>query len=209
MHEVKLFARKGFAGASLMLIIASTAPAAELLAIKSPPEFKAITTEDRPACTKPNSICWFEEKAGEKYSLWFDSTVDQTNNYRSITGVHIKNGKTGEVQSFNTPGVSRVDLNEPVHIYKAQLRKDGPTDIALFTNLSPHNGPLFFYFIFDPATKKFVMTDEEIPKLDFTNQANLYASDTRSEIKYELDSNLKLKQKFQPAAPSKKSNKVK
>jgi len=96
-----------------------------------------------------------------------------------------------------------------VGIYKTQLRKDGPSDLALFTNLSPHHGPLFYYFIFDAATKKFVMTNEEIPKLDFTDKNGLYASDTRKEIQYELGSDLYLKQKFSSGEDGKSGKKVK
>lgn len=180
------------------LLIASASNASQLVAIKSAPEFKPITNEKKVTCSKPNSICWFEQEGGEKFALWFETSVDHTANLRSLTKISIKRGKTGEVQTFALPGVSRVELNEPVRIYTTQLRKGGPSDLALFTNLSPHNGPLFYYFVFDEATKKFVMTKDEIPKLDFTKESNLFASDTRKEIKYELDASLNLKQKFSP-----------
>jgi hypothetical protein len=153
--------------------------------------YSPILNEKALTCAKP-TYCRINEPGDQVYLIWFDVKIDSDENLREIVKINIKNSQSGEVHSYQLEEVARVEPSEPFQFFKVQLRKDGPVDLALFSFQSLKDGELFYYFLFNPKTKKFELTRDQIPRLRRINDGTRFVSEENSNIFYDLNSNLRL-----------------
>lgn len=154
-------------------------------------EYKPILNEKTTACSKP-AYCRINEPGDEVYLVWFEVSKEPNDELRELKKVGIKNAQTGDVQTFKFDDIARVETNEPFKFLKTQLRKDGPTDLALYASQSSKDGELYYFFIFNPKTKKFELTREQAPLVDRSADGKRFVGQENSDFIYELDSKLQL-----------------
>ena len=163
-------------------------------AAKATADWKPVLIEKKLTCSAANPCTFKQEKTGDTYEVVFDLTIEPEEKLRSITKITIKNVTKGGAQSFQPKEVARVFNDEPFEFYEIDLRNEGHVDFALLSQTSPHNGDLFYYFIFNPKTGKFEMTDSLVPKLEpSTDAKGAYIGVENKAISYELSDSFKLK----------------
>lgn len=99
---------------------------------------------------------------------------------------------TAEVQSYALAEMNYLAPDNYYKLYKIRLRPNGKTDLALQAYSSAHEGPLYYYFLFDLKTKGFVISESPVPKLKYDAKSRRYISEL-GEVPYTLDQNLQFK----------------
>ncbi len=157
-------------------------------------EYSPILSEKTTTCAKP-TYCRINEPNDQIFLVWFDvsTETEAEETLREVKKINFKNSQTGAIQSFNLDDVARVAPNEPFRFYRLNLRKNGPTDLALFSFPSSKDGDLFIYFVFNPKTKKFVLTRDQVPLLRRTSNEKRFVGEENQNYIYDLDANLELK----------------
>ena len=76
-------------------------------------------------------------------------------------------------------GVNKIGQDEIFNLYQVHLRPTGDTDLNEHAYNSAHEGPSYYYFIYDRAHQNFVFSGDVFPKLIFDGKTKRYFSDLR------------------------------
>jgi hypothetical protein len=155
-------------------------------------DWKPILNATKLSCTKTKPCRITENKTQENFEMRFEILEEPALNLRKITKVIFRNTDKNTTQVIALKEVARVYYEEPFQFFAMDLRRKGFTDLALLSLNSPHNGPLYYYFIYDPATSHFVLNGPAIPKLKPPNSKQEFVSDVDSAVSYKLDAHQNL-----------------
>ena len=144
------------------------------------------------SCTKAKPCRITENKTHESFEMSFELREEPALNLRTITKIVFKNTKDNTTQAIELDQVGRVKSEEPFQFFSMDLRKKGLADLALLSANSPHHGPLYYYFMYDTATSKFVLNGPDIPELKPVNASHEFVSAVDSAIAYKIDDHQKL-----------------
>ena len=84
---------------------------------------------------------------------------------------------SSEPEIYHLEQTGFLPTNEFFELYQVRMRPTGETDLALYAYSSAHEGPMYYYFLYDPRKKIFAMTDLPMPKLAYDEKSGLYLSE--------------------------------
>lgn len=144
-----------------------------------------------PACEDGNP-CRINQH-GNALELRLDPSVKSSG--KTLTKLEIKNLKDRSVELYSLDEINEIDPAKSFEIYAIRdLRPGvgGVVDLAVYAYSSAKEGPMFYYFLYNSSTGKFVMAPGTFPKLKWDGASKRYLSDLRH-VPYELDKSLHFK----------------
>ena len=147
-----------------------------------------ITSEKHPSCNEKAPCLIKQPKAQANYRVIFQTAKDQ--DVMLIKQVSISDEKTKATDSFEMKGMSGIFPGETYQFESLDLNNDGYTDLALMAFSSARQGPIYYYFIYDPTKKKFIMSPEPYPELKLDPKTKTYEA---QEGRFKLDSTYTLR----------------
>lgn len=152
------------------------------------PEWIPLTDQQNKICSQKKPCILNHEKSKKRYEIIFDLSTDG----KKLSLIGVKIGlKNQKMQSFTKfKNFQRHYEGEIYGLFAGDINSDGFMDLFLEASHSARLGPFYFYFIFNPQTKNFVLTPEQIEKLDLRSNGNLMGSGSGQSFK--IDSNFQI-----------------
>jgi hypothetical protein len=162
-----------------------------------PKHFIPLTDLLRKVCSEDSQCVVTQAKNGEKYQLLFSKKTDKADIW--LQSLTIKNIKTKEVERFKLPSEKRISMDEATPLFVVDINNDGYHDLALQSGLSAQKGFVYYYWVYNPKNKTFVLSKESLPALKFIAPKNI--ASLSSKESFRLDDT------YQLVEASKKDNK--
>ncbi len=149
-----------------------------------------LTSKEQPTCSS-SAPCVVTENMVD-FKIHFET--EKFGALDVISKVLVRNSKSGIVVSYDIKDNDGFEPGSQVKIYTTDLNSDGLKDLALYAGTNPQSGHLYYYFIFNPKTKKFVMSHFMAPELQPGKSRGVLESSTSND-KFTVDSKYALRQK--------------
>lgn len=145
-----------------------------------PRHFSFLTDNTRQLCSENSQCLMTQSKNSEKYQLLFQSKVEKEETV--VQTISIKNVRSGKSEDYTLPVPKAIYKGEQAPIFAVDVNNDGYNDIALQTGLSNARGYVFYYWVYNPKTKRFVFTDKMIPALQSLSGKKMTSLTSREEF---------------------------
>jgi hypothetical protein len=148
--------------------------------------WEPLTSKSHPDCSA-KAPCHVIEPNGT-----FDVTLttEPRGTMKKLVKVDIKDLKSDSRQTFALDEANNIDENDFYGIFHIAVRAGKEFDFAIHAFNSAREGKVYYYFLYDAAQRKFVMSDGTIPKLLVDPKTKQFVSDLQS-TKYKLGKDLK------------------
>lgn len=128
-----------------------------------------LTSKDSRACTDKKPCVVTHEKSKLTHEIRF--TIGEKNDLAYVDSVKIQGkNRSAPTRTYPTPDCEGVFAEETFDFRAVDLNRDGYMDLRLKAFNSAEQGPVYYVWIFNPATKEFVLSSELYP--DFTVKEN-------------------------------------
>lgn len=145
-----------------------------------------------------NKPCYITQDNSTK-KFKFTAHYEIKKNKKYLRSISITNEKTGKEAKYdNLKNFQALYLNEKLPLQLVDLNNDGRSDLALNASVSARQGAFFFYWIYDPKTESFVLTNEQIEKLGANIKGQLKGQASASLYKVNSQHKLELKRQKSP-----------
>ena len=165
-------------------------PLALLIAASSyaDPNWEAITTPAHPNCDSSSHCRILETNGNFEISL-----IPHNDKWgQNLNVIEIRNLQSGKVESYKMDGISSIGIKEYFKLFKIKFRPKSPDfDLAVRAFDSAQGGTVYYYFVYDPAEKKFIMSDDPIPQVTYNSKSKQFMS-RALHVKYEIGPDFKL-----------------
>jgi hypothetical protein len=148
--------------------------------------WEPLTSKTHPDCNA-SAPCRIGEPNGN-FEVVF--SVEPRGTMKKLVKIEIKDLKSEAKQVFALPEMNNIDENAFYEIYRAGVRAGKEADFAIHAFNSAHEGKVYYYFLYDPAQRKFSMSDGVIPKLTMDPKSKTFVSELQN-TKYKLGGDLK------------------
>jgi hypothetical protein len=154
------------------------------------PSMIQLTSQQNKLCELKNPCLLNHEKSKKKYKIIFETSMD--GNKLNLQSVSINNSqKIKKYKDFkNFPSLL---TGESFNLSAIDLNNDGYLDLALQASRSLKQGFLYYYFIFNPKSNEFILTNKQIEELDVIGNNQLKAS--KALKKYYINSDYQIETK--------------
>lgn len=153
-----------------------------------PRHFSALTDSTRALCSEEARCILPQPKADQQYQIFFKTAADKGNTL--IKGLEIKSVTSGKSEEFYLPNPKSVVAGDAAPLFIADINGDGFNDLALQSSMGSKVGYVYYYWMFHPKAKKFVLTKQPLPGLQ-PIKGNRIASLTSKE-EYRLNNRFEL-----------------
>lgn len=153
-----------------------------------PKHFIPLTDLQRKSCNQDQQCALSQSKDSEKYQILF--TEQAKSGKIMVPEITIKNTKSGSTENFKLPTEQTISSKEMFLLYATDINADGYQDIALQSGLSNRFGLVYYYWVYNPKSKKFVFSNFMAPALRGSSNRKILA--LTSNDQYQVDANYKL-----------------
>lgn len=146
-----------------LAFVAVTLAAVASTALLYPKHYLPITDQVRRSCSESSECFVSQSKNASRYRILFKEEKAKGAVY--IQEVVIKSETGGGDETYKLPTEKAIFKNEAVPLFVVDVNKDGYNDLALHSGDSASRGMVYYYWIYNPKSKKFVFSTEMAPAL--------------------------------------------
>lgn len=146
-----------------------------------PRHFAILTDSTRPFCNEEAQCFVTQSRDGRKYQILFDVAPAKDKNVINAVKIVSLDGKTTEI--YPLPQPKSVATNDMAPLFAVDINGDGYNDVAMQMGLGSKTGYIFYYWMYNPKSKKFVFTKDLIPALQPVGGKKITSLTTHSEYK--------------------------
>ncbi len=152
-----------------------------------PRHFVSITDSTRPICSQ-ESRCTVTTKNDQKFQIFFKTKPEKDGTL--VSGVAIRSLASDDKTEYMLPVPKNIVTGDPAPLFAADINGDGYNDLAMQSGLGSQVGFIFYYWVFNPKTKKFVLTKDKLPALQVSADKRITALTSNEE--YRLNNSYEL-----------------
>lgn len=151
----------------------------------SPAGWKSLTDKVHPDCSIDTPCRIVESTA--VFEIMLPPAIKK--GMKSLHEVQIKGLKAGTIEKYKVNEIKDINADEHFDIQKIEL--NGQSGLALHAYNSAREGKVYYYFLYDKAKQKYVMSEGTFPKLTWNAKAKAFVTPV-AETKYVIDKNQKI-----------------
>lgn len=131
-----------------------------IFAVEAPSSWFSLNAQSNKLCERKAPCVLISGKSKDSFDIMAD--FEMTDGKMKLKNIRImsKNPKAMDAANYNNLDEFQLMFpGEQLYIFGSDLNGDSYNDFAIQSSLSAKQGDMFYYWIFNPKTKKFVMSD--------------------------------------------------
>ena len=125
------------------------------------PTWRSFVTGEKQRCVVGDP-CWVSVD-GRSFAVAF--AIKEEEGVRTLEKVEITDVREGKKQTFEVPEVNQLEGRSQFELFEINRLEPGrPVDLALFAFDTAREGSMYYYFLYEPVQRRFVISPEPVPR---------------------------------------------